>query len=238
MAGPLCYNGDCMKESAICKLLDDAQSLKRHVRDCLASRRRRIIPRENLRESAVLLPLCWKEGDPSLVVTMRSMDVEHHKGEICFPGGRREPDDRGLVQTALREAEEEIGLRPNDVEVLGLLDDHISIVGYHITPVVGVVPYPYGFRINNESETLLLVSLRQALREDTWMAERTFFRDRGINIYFMEIEGGVVWGATARILKHFVDLLAGSPLPFGTVSDSARSWVENLLAAQGHVYPR
>jgi 8-oxo-dGTP pyrophosphatase MutT (NUDIX family) len=227
-----------MQDYAIYGLLDDARSLKDYICDSLARRKRRIIPRENLRESAVLLPLCWKEGDPHVVVTMRSMDVEHHKGEICFPGGRREQDDKGLVQTALREAEEEIGLSRNDVEVLGLLDDHISIVGYHITPVVGVIPFPYDFRINNESDTLLLVSLRQALRKDTWMAERTFFRDRGIDIYFMEIEGGVIWGATARILKDFVDLLAGSPVPFGTVSDSARSWVENLLTAQGHVYTR
>ncbi len=227
-----------MQDYAIYRLLDDAQSLKDYIRDCLARRKRRIIPRENLRESAVLLPLCWKEGDPHVVVTMRSMDVEHHKGEICFPGGRKEHDDKGLVQTALREAEEEVGLSRNDVEVLGLLDDHISIVGYHITPVVGVIPYPYDFRINNESETLLLVSLRQALRKDTWMAERTSFGGRGINIYFMEIEGGVIWGATARILKHFVDLLAGFPIPFGTVSDSARSWVENLLTAQGNAYPQ
>jgi ADP-ribose pyrophosphatase YjhB (NUDIX family) len=161
------------------------------------------------------------------------MDVEHHKGEICFPGGRAESHDKGLVQTALREAEEEIGLCREDVDVLGLLDDHISIVGYHITPVVGAVPYPYDFRINSESENLLLVPLKMALSEAAWMAERTSFRGRGINIYFIEIEGGVVWGATARMLKHFVDLMAGYTIPFGEVSSSARNWVNNLLAAQG-----
>lgn len=214
-------------------MLDHEQGLKDFIRDMLAAYRRRIIPREDLKESAVLLPLCWKDGESQVVVTMRSMDVEHHKGEICFPGGRAESSDRGLVQTALREAEEEIGLCRSDVEVLGLLDDHISIVGYHITPVVGTIPYPYEFRINSESETLLMVPLRQALRDDAWMAERSFFRGRGINIYFLEIEGGVVWGATARMLKHFADLLAGYPIPFGTVSDSARTWVTNLIDAQG-----
>ncbi len=213
--------------------LNDEQALKDNIRDMLAAHRRRIIPREDLRESAVLLPLCWRDGEPQVVVTKRSMDVEHHKGEISFPGGRTESCDRGLVHTALREAEEEIGLCRSDVEVLGLLDDHVSIVGYHITPVVGAIPYPYEFRINGESEALLMVPLRQVLREDAWMAERSFFQGRSINIYFLEIEGGVVWGATARMLKHFVDLLAGYPIPFGAVSDSARTWVINLIDTQG-----
>jgi 8-oxo-dGTP pyrophosphatase MutT (NUDIX family) len=222
-----------MQQCRIVEILCHEQDLKEYIRNTLAAHRRRIIPREDLRESAVLLPLCWKAGEPQVVVTKRSLDVEHHKGEISFPGGRVESGDKGLVHTALREAEEEIGLCQSDVEVLGLLDDHISIMGYHITPVVGTIPYPYDFCINIESETLLMVPLRKALREDSWMAERSFFRGRGINIYFIEIEGGVVWGATARMLKHFVDLLAGQPIPFGTVSESARTWVKNLLDVQG-----
>ena len=153
--------------------------MKDYIRTLLAAHKRRIIPREDLRESAVLLPLCWRDGDPQVIVTMRSMDVEHHKGEICFPGGRAESTDKGLVETALREAYEEIGLCRDDVDVLGLLDDHISIVGYHITPVVGAIPYPYDFKINSESEVLLLVPLRKALSDSAWMAERTHFRGRG-----------------------------------------------------------
>ncbi|HVN71479.1 MAG TPA: CoA pyrophosphatase [Desulfomonilia bacterium] len=214
------------------ELLRNEKLLKECIRETLSVRKRRIIPRENLRESAVLLPLCWNEGNPQIVLTKRSMDVEHHKGEISFPGGRVESTDKGLVQTALREADEEIGLKRQDVNVLGLLDDHISIVGYHITPVVGAIPYPYDFRINKESETLLLIPLRHAFSNTAWMAERSYYRGRGINIYFIEIEGGVVWGATARILKHFVDMLSGTPIPFGEVSDNARRWVDDLLSAQ------
>lgn len=234
----LCGTIPSMHPPKILDFLGDEQAVREHVRDILASRKRRTIPREDLKEAAVLVPLCWKDSEPQVVVTKRSMDVEHHKGEISFPGGRAEAGDKGLVHTALREAEEEIGLCQKDVDILGLLDDHISIVGYHITPAVGAIPYPYEFCINSESEVLLMVPLRQALREDAWMAERSFFRGRGINIYFLEIEGGVVWGATARMLKHFADLLAGSPIPFGAVSESARSWVANILAAQGYPYPR
>lgn len=221
-----------MQHTGINELLCNELGLKEYIRTILSQHTRRIIPREDLRESAVLLPLCWKEGEPQVVVTMRSMDVEHHKGEICFPGGRAESDDGSLVQTALREAEEEIGLDREDVDVLGMLDDHISIVGYHITPVVGAIPYPYDFCINNESETLLLAPLGKALSESAWMAEKSHFRGRDINIYFMEIEGGVVWGATARMLKHFADLIAGYPIPYGKVSEYARNWVNNLLNIQ------
>ncbi|HOO45348.1 MAG TPA: CoA pyrophosphatase, partial [Deltaproteobacteria bacterium] len=176
--------------------------------------------------------ICFDEDGPSIVVTKRSMNVEHHKGEISFPGGGAEPEDDSLVATALREANEEIGLLPPDVDVLGLLDDHISIMGFHITPVVGTIPCPYNFTINSESETLLHVPLRHALTDTSWMAEKSTFMGRDINIYFLEIEGGVVWGATARMLKHFIDLIAGRTLAFSKVSAYARSWVEEIISRQ------
>lgn len=213
-------------------MLKERDSLKTHIRDVLNSRQRRIIPKDNLRESAVLVPLSWDGNDPFVLVTKRSMSVEHHKGEISFPGGRHEESDEGLVFTALREAEEEIGLQSRDVEVLGLLDDHISIVGYHITPVVGVVPCPYEFTINSESETLLFVSLSNAVKDTVWMAEKTTFMGLDVHIYYLQVEGGVIWGATARILKHFVDLIAGRTIPFGEVSPEAKAWVQGLLTLQ------
>ncbi|MGC9323203.1 MAG: NUDIX hydrolase [Desulfomonilia bacterium] len=221
-----------MHHGSIGNLIFDETRLKAHIRELLSQRDRRIIPSKDLRESAVLVPLCWEEGEPRIVVTKRSMDVEHHKGEISFPGGRAEDDDPSYVYTALREAEEEIGLNPEDVEVLGLLDDHISIVGFHITPVVGAVPAMYDFRINFEAETLLKVSVPYMLRDSVWMAEEATFMDRNILVYFLEIEGGVVWGATARMLKHFADLIAGHPLEFSPVSQSAREWVAEVISNQ------
>jgi 8-oxo-dGTP pyrophosphatase MutT (NUDIX family) len=221
-----------MCHEELIEILGDKEALKACIRDTLASRDRRTLPVDNLKESAVLVPLCWKEGEPVILVTKRSMSVEHHRGEISFPGGRSEPTDTDVFSTALRESEEEIGLKPSDVEILGLLDDHISILGFHITPVVGAVPYPYDFRINSESDVLLSVPLSLALSEGAWMAERTTFMGRGINIYYLEIEGGVVWGATGRMLKHFVDLLAGRSIPYGPVSSSAKDWVRDLMRLQ------
>jgi hypothetical protein len=118
------------------------------------------------------------------------------------------------------------------VEILGLLDDHISIVGYHITPVVGTVPYPYTYRINSESDILLSIPLAAALSDTVWMAEKTTFLGRDIHIYYLEIDGGVVWGATGRMLKHFADLLSGRTISFSPVSLQAKTWVRDLLTLQ------
>jgi 8-oxo-dGTP pyrophosphatase MutT (NUDIX family) len=222
-----------MAERSLTDILGRPDDLKPFIRERLSGRERRRIPPGDMRESAVLLPVCWDGGRPLVILTRRSMDVEHHKGEISFPGGRAEPSDAGPVETALREAQEEIGLSGRDVDVLGLLDDHISIVGYHITPVVGAVPFPYDFRINSESESMITLPLETALGEDSWMAERSFFKGGRVNLYFLETTGGVVWGATARILKHFADILAGRPLPFRAVSPAARTWVMNLIDSQG-----
>jgi 8-oxo-dGTP pyrophosphatase MutT (NUDIX family) len=213
-------------------MLINQEALKARIRGILSARERRTLSRDNLKESAVLVPLCWTESGPVVLVTKRSMTVEHHKGEISFPGGRAEKSDPDLFFTALREAEEEIGLKTSDVEILGLLDDHISILGYHITPVVGAIPFPYDFRINSESDTLLQVPLERALSDTVWMAEKTTFLGRDIHIYYLEIEGGVVWGATGRMLKHFVDLLAGRTISFSPVSPRAKAWVQDLLTLQ------
>jgi 8-oxo-dGTP pyrophosphatase MutT (NUDIX family) len=216
----------------ILEIISDQGALKACIRDTLSTRVRRTLPRDNLRESAVLVPLCWTESGPVILVTKRSMSVEHHKGEISFPGGRAEKSDADIFFTALREAEEEIGLNPSHVEILGMLDDHISILGYHITPVVGAIPYPYDFRINSESDILLRVPLAHALSDTVWMAEKTTFLGRDIHIYYLEIEGGVVWGATGRMLKHFADLLSGRTISFSPVSLQAKTWVRDLLTLQ------
>jgi 8-oxo-dGTP pyrophosphatase MutT (NUDIX family) len=221
-----------MCHEKILEIIDDKNALRACIRETLGTRERRVLPMDNLKQSAVLVPLCWKENGPVILVTKRSMNVEHHKGEISFPGGRSETTDPDIFFTALRESDEEIGLKPADVEILGLLDDHISILGYHITPVVGAVPYPYDFRINSESDVLLSVPLAKALSDHAWMAEETTFMGRGINIYYLEIEGGFVWGATGRMIKHFADLLAGRCIPYGPVSFKAKDWVRDLMRLQ------
>ena len=121
----------------------------------------------SLKPSAVLIPLFYKEGHIHILLTQRSEQVIHHKGQICFPGGNYQSNDATLLQTALRETEEEIGLMAKDVEVLGELDDSSTITsGYVISPFVALIPYPYVFKPNhNEIKQIISIPLSELTNE-------------------------------------------------------------------------
>lgn len=214
------------------KLLLDQTAMQAHIRSVLAARTRRTIPLGDLRAAAVLVPLGWADDGPRFVLTKRSMTVETHKGEISFPGGHAEDTDDGPEGTALREAQEEIGLRPESVEILGRLDDHITIFKFHITPVVGTIPYPYPFTINSEAESIVTLRLERALDDAAWMCEPSDLKGLRVNIYCIEADQGFVWGATARMIKHFIELLTGRELKPGPLNAAARDWIGGLISAQ------
>ncbi len=154
-------------------------------------------------EAAVLLPLYgWPDDEPGLVFTERRADLRRHAGEISFPGGRRDPEDADLSATALREAEEEIGLDPALVD----LDEELPatntfVTGYRIHPFVGRIPHPRELDLEPnpaEVETVLSFSL-DVLRE-SYEIRRLVRRGVPIHTPTYEIEGRLIWGATARIL--------------------------------------
>jgi 8-oxo-dGTP pyrophosphatase MutT (NUDIX family) len=153
-------------------------------------------------EAAVLLPLYDWPDEPGLIFTERRADLRRHAGEISFPGGRRDPEDADLGATALREAEEEIGLDPALVELgEALPPTNTFATGYRIHPFVGRIPHPRELELQpnpGEVETVLTYSL-DVLRENYDM--RRLVR-RGVPIHTptYEIEGQLIWGATARIL--------------------------------------
>lgn len=178
----------------------------------LASRKRKQIKHEKLSPSAVLLLLLEKDGQYHVVFTRRSDNVEHHKGEISFPGGTVHPDDSDLLDTALREGAEEIGLARDDVMILGGLDDIVTVsTGFVITPYVGIIPYPYPFQINaDEVAELILVPLRALMDERCVGASEVTWEGKEITTYHFHYQGDIIWGATARILKEFLDITMGT----------------------------
>jgi 8-oxo-dGTP pyrophosphatase MutT (NUDIX family) len=179
------------------------------LRNILSARERRVIEHPPFSHAAVLVPLFKKGEDCHLLFTKRSEEVKYHKGEISFPGGVVDEEDSELVSTALREAFEEIGLEENDVQIIGILDDIVTITEFIVTPVVGLFPYPYPFKISEvEIAELIEVPFSSLLDEDCF-SEREIIRGAGKEIvYAYQYENHVIWGATARILKQFLDLIA------------------------------
>ena len=160
--------------------------------------------------AAVLLLLYEKQGEPHILLTRRTNYVEHHKGETSFPGGAFDAEDADLLTTALRETHEEIGVHPQDVEVLGRLDDIVTITDFLVSPFVGKLHSPdYPFVANaHEVAELVEVPLRHLMDERN--LERTVrpFRDRVVPILTYSYGDHRIWGATARILKGFLDHLS------------------------------
>jgi len=161
-------------------------------------------------DAAVLLPLYgWPDDEPGLVFTERRADLRRHAGEISFPGGRTDEGDADLAATALREAEEEIGLDPARVEIAQELPTTGTFVtGYRIHPFVGHIPHPAELDLQPnpaEVETVLTFSL-QVLRE-SYEIRRLVRRGVPIHTPTYEVEGHLIWGATARILGDLLERL-------------------------------
>jgi len=178
------------------------------MQNLLSSRQRRVIEHPPFPHAAVLVPLFQKDGDCHLLFTKRSEEVKYHKGEISFPGGVVDEGDRELIHTALREAREEIGLKESDVQIIGILDDIVTITEFIVTPIVGLFPYPYPFKVSEvEIAELIEVPLASLLDENSF-SEREIFRGGHKEIvYAYEYGKHIIWGATARILKQFLDLI-------------------------------
>jgi len=187
--------------------------MKERIRRVLSSRERCIITITDapLGSAAVIVPLFEKEGEYHILFTRRTEKVEHHKGQISFPGGRMDEGDLSLLDAALRETLEEIGVNPQDVEILGELDSMATLSSnFLITPFVGVIPYPYDFVVSaDEIEELVAVPLAALLDKNNYHEEFQLYEGRPYVSSFYHYGGRVIWGATARILKQFLELVFG-----------------------------
>jgi len=162
------------------------------------------------RHAAVLVPFFKADGEYGVLFTKRTNRVEAHKGQISFPGGAVDEEDRSFVETALREAHEEIGLRPDEVTILGQTDDTRTVASnFIIHPFVGLVPYPYPFRINaGEVKKLIEVPLKVFLSDE--LQSRTMpveYEGRTYEGVAYPYDGDVIWGATARIMETLVEII-------------------------------
>ncbi len=164
-----------------------------------------------LRCAAVLVPLAWWEDEWQVVFTRRTETVEHHKGQVSFPGGGCEVNETSAEETALREAQEEIGLDPADVRLLGRLNDSLTVTGFRVTPVVGVIRWPFTLRLEPaEVGRVFIIPLGWLADRQNW-DEELFTppgRQEAVKVIRYHLyDGEILWGATARITHHFLRVL-------------------------------
>jgi len=189
--------------------MDGSLLLEKRISHALKSRRWERIDNKDAVQSAVLLLLFESEQSYHVLFTKRSDRVAHHKGEVSFPGGTVDPDDPDFLHTALREGHEEIGLKPKDVTILGRLDDIVTVTtGFVIAPYVGVIPHPYDFHVNPDEIAKLIFVPLDILKELCCGQEQTGpgGKNHGVGPCF-QYQGHMIWGATARILRQFMDLV-------------------------------
>lgn len=180
------------------------EALRRHV----AERRGLRTDRPGLVPCAVLVPILVGSQGASILYTKRSETLNHHRGQISFPGGKWSAEDPTLLDTALREAEEEIGLDPRDVEVLGELDEVWTPTGFTILPYVGLVRAPYPFRSNpDEIDRLIEVPWETIPAAGAFDCDLKWVNGEPLEICRFVVNDDVIWGATARITRNLMALL-------------------------------
>jgi 8-oxo-dGTP pyrophosphatase MutT (NUDIX family) len=182
-------------------------SLEVALRRKLASREPKRLARRGLRSAAVLIPLVCLPDEHQLLLTRRASSLRRQPGDISFPGGAIDSADPTPLAAALRESEEEVGLRVKDVEILGQMDDRETVTGFRLTPFVGSVAGPYPFRANHEVAELIQVPLSVLRRADILQTEFRRHRGRKVKVYHYIYKDHDIWGITGRLIKEFLDLI-------------------------------
>ena len=184
------------------------EELREITRTRLGARERRIVPDGPLIKAAVLLPIVDR-GEPMILFTKRTERVGSHKGQISFPGGVMDPTDASLLDAALRECEEEIALPRAAVEPLGALDDTETVAtSFVITPFVGLIREPVAWRPDgDEIERVIEVPFAALVEDGSFRVEMVNRDGVARSVYYFDYQGDTIWGATARILVHYLELV-------------------------------
>ncbi len=177
------------------------------IKKVLAHRERKTMNTHGYASAAVLVPIIQEQGTYSLLLTKRTDEVEHHKGQISFPGGMVDESDESSLIAALRETEEEIGLQQSFIKILGSLDDIRIPTGFVVTPFVGYIEtLPSLTTSNTEVAEILCIPLDKFFDRSLRRSEMRELRGVRREVFFYDVWKEPVWGATAAIIKQFTDL--------------------------------
>ena len=161
-----------------------------------------------LKSAAVLIPIINNHNQLDVLLTKRASHLTHHPGQISFPGGKVEPFDFDITATALRETEEEIGLKASFIDVIGQLKPCQTLSGYEITPIVAIVQNNKNYHIDkNEVDEVFQVPLSHFLQRQHHIQVPIYSQGKQHNVHFMPYQKHNIWGATAAIIHDLTQLL-------------------------------
>ena len=161
----------------------------------------------NSKLAAVLLLIYKYNNELSLLLQIRSEDLQYHPGEIGFPGGSKEDSDTNLFQTACREVEEEIGVSVSNIELIGELDTVLTSTSFLIYPFVGLIKTKSDFVISSEVQKMLFVPINELNNQINWRYDYIFNENSLKNYKSFHYDGNIIFGATAKIINNFLNVL-------------------------------
>lgn len=164
----------------------------------------------SLRKAAVLVPFVCVKNEWGLLFTRRADTLKNHRGQVSFPGGGEECNDQSIIETALRETNEEIGLEKQDIQLIGLMPDFVTISDYVVTPVVGMVNWPVPLRISGEEVDRVFTIPFSFLKNKNNWEERIYTHPSGWYgsvIFYNLFDGELLWGISAKITLELLRII-------------------------------
>ncbi|MCF7803361.1 MAG: CoA pyrophosphatase [Candidatus Marinimicrobia bacterium] len=179
-----------------------------HIRKRIQNHVPRQLAAMDLVRAAVLIPIVESEDNLEILLTVRTDEVEHHKGQVAFPGGAVEPQDADVRETALRETREEIALTPDQIEVIGRIDDLWTPTGFIVSPFIGYVPMlPELTMEPGEVSDYFTVPLDFFMHDANGYTKKYPRGDTEVDVWFYEYNSYKVWGVTAFIIRNLKSIL-------------------------------
>lgn len=158
--------------------------------------------------AAVLFPLIEKNNELKVILTTRSKDLPSHPGQVCFPGGKLEKTDKNIIECAKRESFEEVGIKSDQINLLGQLDDCITGTNFKVTPVIGLIDSNYiPVLQENEVADIFEVPLDYFIEKNNQKIEYANYKNKSYSYYQYNWKNKKIWGSTARIIVNFCEIM-------------------------------